>query len=463
MPTCRWAAPSTAGRGSWPDGTLGASGAFTNNGYIALQDSNVGEFQAIAGKLATIPNVNNPIITAGGNVFYLGGHQYKGAPGDKNATIEQANGMQMALNAVFVPADRPAACGFDIPPKVQIVKNTVGANGTFSFTVTGGPDQPPPITTNGNTGSALLTGVAVDQTIYITENPATGWQASGPTCTNISSSRSVNVVEKLASGDDIQCIFNNVAQPVMDVTKEVFSVTGPVSGEYTVTYTIKVTNSGPGAGTYTLTDTPGFATGLNFVTLGTTVTPSGGGSLDPSFSPYTPDGTAKTYVTGKNLPGLTTHTYTVAMKFTVGSPSVNDLLCDPAGVVGKGLFNKVNITGSNADEATACANAPGSPNIGVVKTFKPPLSVSAAGVYTATYEVKVTNSGSAAGTYTLTDALYYVAGLTFETDGATVTTSDGDLSGVTTTWTPANGSGNAISSASPALRWAQQVHRIGSR
>ena len=43
-------------------------------------------------------------------------------------------------------------------PAVKIVKNTVGANGTFAFTVTGATPTAPSITTTANTGTQMLGG-----------------------------------------------------------------------------------------------------------------------------------------------------------------------------------------------------------------------------------------------------------------------------------------------------------------
>ena len=139
----------------------------------------------------------------------------------------------------------------------------------------------------------------------------------------------------------------------MTITKTNPQLTGPVAGVYTVTYAVTVANtSASAAGTYTLTDTPGFAPGLTFVASGTTVAPSGGGVLDAKVSPYTPvNGTAKTYATNLGIAAGATHVYTVAMKFTTSAEATN-LTC--TGQPNNGLFNRVDITGRITANANAC-------------------------------------------------------------------------------------------------------------
>ena len=205
-----------------------------------------------------------------------------------------------------------------------------------------------------------------------------------------------------------------------------------------------VANTGASAaGTYTLTDTPGFAPGLTFVTNGTTVTPSGGGVLDLNVSPYTPqNGTPKLYASGPLGSGLgiaigATRQYQVAMQFTTSAGATNLTCTDQPS---NGLFNRVDISGSTTANANACIPGPGAPNVTITKT-DPKLSGPVGGVYTVTYTVTVANTGaSAAGTYTLTDTPGFAPGLTFVANGTTVTPSGGGvLDAGVSPYTPQNG------------------------
>ncbi|MEE8339209.1 MAG: IPTL-CTERM sorting domain-containing protein [Xanthomonadales bacterium] len=74
---------------------------------------------------------------SGGNIFYLGGHDYKADDND----LASINGKRMMLNTLFVPADRPFDCGLNFGnPSVSIAKTPdnqdVNPGGTASFTLT---------------------------------------------------------------------------------------------------------------------------------------------------------------------------------------------------------------------------------------------------------------------------------------------------------------------------------------
>jgi Neisseria PilC beta-propeller domain len=111
-----------AQEGSWQDGNLG-TGNFKNNGHIQVKNAAANHFTAAAGKVRT---------GIGGNVFYLGGHEYDTGAGKP---IAQINGARMVLNTVFVPPQRPASCGFNFltPGRVTLVKDTEPDNPWFDF------------------------------------------------------------------------------------------------------------------------------------------------------------------------------------------------------------------------------------------------------------------------------------------------------------------------------------------
>jgi len=108
------------------------NGSFMNNGHIILDNATGGSvppphFAATAAKL-----YNGP----GGNVFYLGGHNY-GAGG---TDITLINGQRMVLNTVFIPQSRPL-CGFNFVVDLAVSKSGAasvvsGQNLTYTITVT---------------------------------------------------------------------------------------------------------------------------------------------------------------------------------------------------------------------------------------------------------------------------------------------------------------------------------------
>ncbi len=230
-----------------------------------------------------------------------------------------------------------------------------------------------------------------------------------------------------------------IGVPFVAVLKSNPVASGPAAGVYTVTYKVEVKNSGSTGGVYTLTDTPGFPAGLNFVLLGSTVTPSGtGAGLDlPFVSPYTPNsGTPATYTANRPIAAGATHTYDVLMTFTAAS-ELSNLACDQAGA-GHGLYNAVNITGSNDGTSNACT---GFQQVTITKT-NPTLTGPVSGEFTVTYLVTVSNAtGGANATYTLTDTPDFPTGLAFVTLGTTVTPggAGAGLDGFSSPYTPASG------------------------
>ena len=85
------------------------------------------------------------------------------------------------------------------------------------------------------------------------------------------------------TGDDTITISSQISASSIDLGAGTDSL---VLGNFINTVT--VANTGSAAGSYTLSDTPGFASGVSFVANGTTVTTSGGGVLNAGASPYTP-------------------------------------------------------------------------------------------------------------------------------------------------------------------------------
>jgi len=141
----------------------------------------------------------------------------------------------------------------------------------------------------------------------------------------------------------------------VNVTKTAGTVSGPdASGNYAATYTVKVANNSPTAGTYgALTDTPAFSpnltpTAATWATSGTGA-PTGGSAV--GAGPYTlaPASTP--------IAANTTHTYAVTVTFHFANQSN----ASPCGSSGTGLFNSVALPAgqeSNINDNTACDTPP---------------------------------------------------------------------------------------------------------
>jgi hypothetical protein len=86
---------------------------------------------------------------------------------------------------------------------IMVVKNTIGGEGTFAFTVTGPSPSAPSITTSGGTGTTGLIPVAAG-TYSISETVPTGWRLTGGSCSS-GTPESFTVPE----GGTVTCTFTN--------------------------------------------------------------------------------------------------------------------------------------------------------------------------------------------------------------------------------------------------------------
>ncbi|TAG03844.1 MAG: hypothetical protein EAZ43_05640 [Betaproteobacteria bacterium] len=204
-------------------------------------------------------------------------------------------------------------------------------------------------------------------------------------------------------------------------------VIAPVSGnQYTATYAVTVQNTGGSAGTYTLSDTPGFPTTgvtLDSWTVTTATTPTTG-TGNPSLPTVDNNTIAQISEANVTIGVGVTHTYSVAITFTTSATATN-LTC-VTNTVGNGLYNLASIAGSSTATDSGCSSLPGAPSVSVDKS-NPAIAPVGSGQYTASYTVTVRNTGTEAGTYTLSDTPGFPAGVTL--DSWTVSTSNTPTTG----------------------------------
>jgi len=121
--------------GSLHEWGLSNSSTWVNNTFIQVQGvQNTNTYRATHGKVVR--------GISGGNVFYLGGHDYNGT------TIGDINGRRMYMNAVFVPSLRPEDCQLTFGADLAITKTDgsqfapAGSTNVYTIVVTNnGPDS----------------------------------------------------------------------------------------------------------------------------------------------------------------------------------------------------------------------------------------------------------------------------------------------------------------------------------
>ncbi|MBK7469812.1 MAG: hypothetical protein IPI73_03385 [Betaproteobacteria bacterium] len=192
----------------------------------------------------------------------------------------------------------------------------------------------------------------------------------------------------------------------------------PVVLGTTATYTVTVTNTG-GAGTYELTDSPLFGTGIT-VTAPPVCTNT---SVLPGVGDTTPTCTTTTGPWALADPGTAiaaavavpvVDSYTVAVPFTVapGTPPAN-LLCPAVSPLATGgLNNRADLTAAGATTTdTGCGSAPPPAVVTHAKTITAGPTPIGPNQYTISYQIDVTNSGGASGGYQLDETPHFGAGV----------------------------------------------------
>ena len=112
------------------------------------------------------------------------------------------------VNAIEVSPGETVTCTFvnEKLATVILIKNTVGGNGTFDFTMTGeGLPASTQITTSGNTGNQTFNDLDPDNTYTIAETVPAGWDLTSPVCTGTNQPDDIT----LNAGELITCTFTN--------------------------------------------------------------------------------------------------------------------------------------------------------------------------------------------------------------------------------------------------------------
>lgn|GEM_PF-2765195 len=232
----------------------------------------------------------------------------------------------------------------------------------------------------------------------------------------------LNTVEVTAAGDtDEADACAPVPAPDLNITKIVdpTSPTANADGTYDIIYTIEVSNVAEGPGRYDLIDDLAFGAGI--IVNSAVVTSA---DVPDDLTGWTGSGTI---VTGVDIAGLASDTYTVTVNASVPASvpaTARDCTLDPDDAGATGFLNTADLVvgGEVADEADACVEAPPA-NIGVTKTIPADGFVqNADGTYSITYDLIVTNTGAGAGEYELDDVITFGDGITI--DAADVVATD---------------------------------------
>jgi hypothetical protein len=201
---------------------------------------------------------------------------------------------------------------------------------------------------------------------------------------------------------DMTVDFGLIANPKIDITKKVVSVTPTGNNQYTVKYEIDVINSGVAKGSYSLSDTPGFDDDIiiNSASFTSNVPSIPGGNLTGT-GPWN-------LASNVNLAGGTTHTYEITTTLTINLvDAVGDntyTKCGESSITpksGEGLYNEAEITLKNnvKKKAIACDDIP---YIVHEKTLSETVDLGN-NLHQVTYQIVVKNIGGIAGTYSLQD------------------------------------------------------------
>ncbi|MFN8622577.1 MAG: SdrD B-like domain-containing protein [Chloroflexota bacterium] len=256
--------------------------------------------------------------------------------------------------------------------------------------------------------------------------------------------------------------------PIVKVTKTLTSSTIQSDGSFVVQYALRVTNTGAGAATYSLSDGFHFGTGVTIVPATTTITATPG-TVVPS---PTWDGVAnQQIVTNQAIAAApsasgTVHAFTIKTRVALDRATATTASTDctlAGGETGTGARNDASMTSNGeSSSANACAAFP---ILDVTKVLVGAPVENGDGTTTVSYDVTVSNRGGGAGTYTLDDQLRFGAGVTIGTRSVTNTTP-GTITpnpawdGIATTRVVTNQAIAAQTGVSPVLHVFRVVARV---
>ena len=143
-----------------------------------------------------------------------------------SATCDQGE----TIDSIDVAAGETVTCTF-VNHKlgsITIIKNTVGGNGTFDFTTTGGNNLPasPQIITSSNTGNVTYTDIDPDISFSITETAKAGWDQTSVACQSETGANKNVASFQVNNGGSVTCTFINTELPKLTVTKIVINDNG---------------------------------------------------------------------------------------------------------------------------------------------------------------------------------------------------------------------------------------------
>ncbi len=124
---------------------------------------------------------------------------------------------------VTVGINQSATCTItndDVTGTLTIVKNTIGGNGQFNFTVAGPTPSTPSVTTTAGTGSAGPVNVNAG-TYTVLETASNEWSLTSATCSDGSDVTNIQV----SLGENVICTFTNTKIPKLTIIK----ITNPVT------------------------------------------------------------------------------------------------------------------------------------------------------------------------------------------------------------------------------------------
>uniref|UniRef100_UPI0023F322BC DUF7933 domain-containing protein n=2 Tax=Desertimonas flava TaxID=2064846 RepID=UPI0023F322BC len=242
---------------------------------------------------------------------------------------------------------------------------------------------------------------------------------TGESGTGLLNSSSVGVNGATSSDTDCRPI-----PAVPTHTKTAGAPTAVGGGVYQVVYTLEVSNRSAGTGAYDLADTLRFGPAVTVASATVTNSTPGGITTNPAWNGRTTTAIVNDQAIAAGAAGgPTIHRYVVTVRFTVNADAVTFANSDcslTTGETGTGLLNasSMDVNGSDADDS-ACQPLPASPTHTKAVTSGP--TALGGGAYQMVYTLTVSNAGSTAGAYDLSDTLRFGGAVTVTS--ATVTNS----------------------------------------